>query len=544
LELRQIEFLLKETARWEGVALYRNLYLEKLEALKHRILPKPVEKPVAAAVLETEAATPSSVAPATATLPAPTPASPPAAKTTTTRAIQKTAPPKEKVPFDQWLLSERNIKIALYSGAVLLVLAGIIFIGVNWVRFSGWLKFAITSLITLLTYFSGYQLFKRPALKLGGNALFGIAGGFFALNFGVLQIYVLGPQGMQNEVIWLITSPICLCVYLFTAFWTKSDLFTYFSIAAIGSTLAAALAVASASASTFILAFSLLAFCLWGSAVLLQKRTISKFITSPLNWVSQILMPAILITAGWNWLNQTGCTSCPNGSPFLSIASIAVGGLFYIFTDMKTKRNEPRWAVPVIFTATLAFTMIELDFSDTSMGIGLMLQALVYLWVGYGLDRKSSQTIRNVSFYIMAFLIATYLTYSTFTLSDDMTTLIIVLFGDVLLLGCTSFIKRSPLWLYGAVWLMMLPVYLWADMLIPEVYSQGLVMFGLAILYLGSGYLVGRKNIRWGGPFLTSTALLSAVTVAMTLENLLIASFVLVAWAVIYPLAAIWLNWS
>ena len=171
--------------------------------------------------------------------------------------VKKPIAPKEKVPFDQWLLSERNIKIALYSGAVLLVLAGIIFIGVNWARFSGWLKFAITSMITILTYLGGYQLFKQPALKLGGNALYGIAGGFFALNFGVLQIYVLGPRGIQNDVMWLISSPICLGLYLFTAYLTKSDLFSYFSMVAIGSTLAAALVVTTSPALAFIFGFSI-----------------------------------------------------------------------------------------------------------------------------------------------------------------------------------------------------------------------------------------------------------------------------------------------
>jgi hypothetical protein len=54
------------------------------------------------------------------------------------------SPPKEIIPFDQWLLSERNIKFALYTGGLLLVLAGIIFISVNWTKFQGLVKFALT----------------------------------------------------------------------------------------------------------------------------------------------------------------------------------------------------------------------------------------------------------------------------------------------------------------------------------------------------------------------------------------------------------------
>ena len=129
LELRQLEFLLQATVSWGVSDALRIPYQERLHRLRERLRPAP---PAPAA--EAPPATP---APAVAP-PPPRPAPPPAPP----------KPAREKVPFDQWLLSDRNIKIALYTGGLLLVLAGLIFIGVNWTRIPGPGKFAITLLIT------------------------------------------------------------------------------------------------------------------------------------------------------------------------------------------------------------------------------------------------------------------------------------------------------------------------------------------------------------------------------------------------------------
>ena len=553
LELRQLEFLLQETADWDGVATYRIQYLGKLLNLKERILPAPAPEPEPEVELVPEPV----VAPEPVVTPLPEVVSAPkpipeavipikpekAPEPAPVTPVPKPAPPKEKVPFDQWLLSERNIKIALYSGAVLLVLAGIIFIGVNWTRFSGGLKFAITSLVTALTYFGGYLLYKRPALKLGGNALFGIAGGFFALNFGVLHIYVLRPAGLADDVMWLITSPICLILYMFTAYWTKSDLFTYFSIAATGSTLGAALVVADAPSLAFVLAFSGLITLFLGASIWLKHSSIAEFTVIPLAWVSQILMPAALVLAGIMWAMESQCTVCPDGSPFLAIAAIGVGVLFYLVTDLTTKRREPRWAIAILFTLVLALTLIELDASDTIMGTVFMLEALVYLWVGYWLDQKESEPAGSLPFIILAYAIALYLTYRVLFESGDQESQIIILFGDVILLGCSAFIERDVRWLYGSVWVASLPVFLWADLLMPKLYNQGIVMAGLGVFDLGIGYVIGRRDLKWGGPFLTAAAFLSMISFAMTIDNLLVTSLVLIGWAILYPLVAAWLKW-
>jgi len=537
LFLRQLEYLLKETADWEGVAIYRKQYLERLQALKKRILPSPAEAP-AITSLQEDAAVPAAPLKSSATA-APVGTS----QTASVPVEKKPITPKEKVSFDQWLLSERNIKIALYSGAALLVLAGIIFIGVNWTRFSGGMKFAVTTLVTALTYFSGYLFFKRPALKLGGNALLSIACAFFALNFVVLQIYVLGPRGLPDDVMWLITSILGLALYLVTTFWTKGELFTYFSIAALGNILAASLQVASARYFVFLISFSILITILWGLSRRLKDNTIAAFVVRPLSLVSQILMPGVLIFSLLGWITETGCTRCVSGKPFIAIFTMGIGVLFYIYTEITTGREASRWASSILFTFTLAFAMTELQFSDIAIASGLMLQALAFLWIGYWLDQKSTKTSSGLPLYFVAFAVAVYITFSAFASSSDNTNLVIVLFGDVFLLGTTSFIKRSHIWFYGASWLAILPIYLLSDLLITEWHFQGLMMFGVGILYFAGGTLIGQRNLKWGGPFLTSAAILSVISVGMTLDIQWMASVVLIVWFMVYLFASIWLKW-
>ena len=150
--LHQLEFLLTEAATWSEADMRSKPYAERLAALKARILP--ALSPGIAEARPLEAVPKPAILPAAPKIePAPT------------------RPAPEPVPFDQWLLSERNIKFALYLGGVLLVLAGLIFVGVDWARIPGPAKFAITLVVTGLMYLGGYLLFQRPTLRLGGVAL-------------------------------------------------------------------------------------------------------------------------------------------------------------------------------------------------------------------------------------------------------------------------------------------------------------------------------------------------------------------------------------
>ena len=467
------------------------------------------------------------------------------------------APPP--VPFDQWLLSERNIKIALYTGGLLLVLAGLIFIGVNWERFPGPVKFAITLMFTGLMYLGGYLLFKRPTLRIGGVAMLAVASGFLPLNFAVLQIYIFAERGLSSEAMWLIGSLLTLLLYALTAYWTRAELFTYLSLAAIVSALTAALALLDARPLGYALAYAMLMLAFLLCARALKPTALAGFTCKPLLIVAHTAMPVLMIFSAALWIGDTGCASCPsdspNGSPWLALATMFTGVLFYVATDIATKAlagtghattgaatteiagkgSAPagiaaaeaapidvaaiettltdiavrwpvaRWVAAFAFAITFVFLLIELRFDGVATGFTLMALALAYLLLGYVLQRRAGKSSAAWPLYAAGYAVAGLVTVQAlagFGQSPDQ--LAKVLIADAILLVVSAWVHRRYEWLYAAAWVFIAPVFIYTGMYLPGIENStsnqaARLMFALA--YLLGGYVLerrgGRRDVWW-----------------------------------------------
>jgi len=528
LAFRQLEFLLAETDGWverlpaDLIEELRQPYVKQLTDLRARLIPEPA--PAAPPPAVEEVAVPAEVVPA----------APP--------------PPKAaRVPFDEWLLSERNIKIALYSGALLLVLAGIIFIGSRWGQLGGPAKFGVMLLATGLLYLGGYLLYQRPGLRLGGVAILGVASGFLPLNFAVLQVYVLGPSGFHDDVMWLIASPICLLLYVLMAYWTRADLFTYISVGALASTLTAGLTVAEVPNLAYLPAHLLLALLLLLLARRLRDTPLAGFTYRPLLIVTHLAAPLL------TWAAVLGFAL--GSSHWLALAGIYVGVLFYVATDVFFGWLAARWAAAGLFPLAFRLTLLHLDFSKTALAVALMLLAIAYLGVGYGLQRLQRRQMASLPLIAVAYILAGLVTSQAI---GDRQALILVLLGDVALLALSGAMFRHYAWFYGAVWLFMLPAYLFLTQTVPALANShfiirakwGLLMGMLGLNYLVAGYALSRREAgagdlpRRGGPFLTAAAFLSAAVLALAWGSPVIVTLLLAVVAALYLGAALWLGWS
>jgi hypothetical protein len=526
LAFHQLEFLLEETSSWveqlpaDLIEELRQPYVRRLTDLRARLIPEPAAPPLAVE----EVAVPAEVVPA----------APP--------------PPKaERVPFDEWLLSERNIKIALYSGAVLLVMAGIIFIGSRWGQLGGPAKFAVMLLATGLLYLGGYLLYQQQGLRLGGIAILGVASGFLPLNFAVLQIYVLRPGGFRDDVMWLIASPMCLLLYVLTVYWTRADLFTYISVGALASTLTAGLTVAGVPDLAYPMAYLLLALLLLLLTRRLQDTPLAGFTRRPLLVTTHLAAPLLI------WVAMTGFAF--DSSPWLALAGMFIGVLFYIATDVLFGWLAARWAAAGLFPVAFCLTLLHLDFSKTALGVALMLLTIAYLGVGYGLERLQRRRMASLPLITVAYILAGLVTSQAIGDTQD---LILILLGDVALLALSGAMFRHLAWFYGAVWLFMLPVYLFLTQKVPALANRHfiictkwrLLMGVLGLNYLAAGYALSRREVsagdlpRRGGPFLTAAAFLSATVVALAWDSPIIVTLLLAVVAALYLGAALWLGWS
>ncbi len=531
LELYQLEYLVERTRGWPGIATYRNSYVNRLKSLRERLCRgAPMEEPA----IEPAPA----VSEITTTTPIPT-VSAKAAATRAPASVSAPEPIKESVPFDQWLLSERNIKIALYVGGFLLFIAGAIFVGVNWGRIPGPAKFAITLMITGLTYLGGFLLFQSEAYRIAGVALLGLASGFLALNFAVLQHYVMGPAGLQDDVMWLIASPLCFCAYALTAYWTKAELFTYIGLGAVGSTLTAILEVSDAHVTLTPLMFGILLFLVMLISSYARSSAAASYTYGPLRNVSQIGMPLVIVIAIILWADYFGCEQCASIVPWLPILGVGVGAVFYIVSDVLFKWIAARWVTAVLIPLTGYMLLQELHARDITMAIVLMLISLAYMGVGFVLVRRKRASAAGWPFYAVAYAIALMVTLSA---ADNELDLAILLFADVVILVISAVVHLDFRWMYGAVWLFMLPVWLLLAWYVGDESDSGLIMGLLGLNYTAFGYALGRRKLNYGMPFLSAAVMLSVITTVLTYETPVINSIVLAVVAVAYFLVALWLE--
>ncbi len=527
--LRQLEFLLKETADWHEAETRRQPYVQTLAALKARILPTLTAAPIAALNAQAVAPLTSSAQPAVAVEPAP---------------IAR-EPKTPAVPFDQWLLSEGNIKIALYSGGALLILAGLIFVGINWAYLPGLVKFAITLTITALMYVGGYLLFRRPVLKLGGIALLAIASGFVPLNFVVLQIYLLGERGLSANAMWLITSLFCLLAYALTAWRIREELFTYFSLAALVSAITALMVLANVGQDIFVLIYALLALALLLAARFVPSITFASFTRLPLLIVSQLAAPVLFLVSIALWVRSTGCFNCTVADPRVVLEAMVAIVIFYVVTDRLFARFEARWAAAFMFALTFVFILIELKFSGIATGITLKVLALIYLGVGYALERKADKRTAGLPLYAAGYAVAAFVTLQSLAaITTGREDLAKALLADVILLAVSARVHRRYEWIYGAAWLFIAPVLIYATIYLNGSSNIGLALGALMLAYVAAGYWLGRRALKFGGPFLTAAAFLSVLVIAFTGANWSVTTLALAVIAALYLFVALWLRWG
>lgn len=509
-EFDRLKFLVHATASWNVTERLRKPYIYRLEKLRSKLVRPSPEEDMPEPVTE-RAADP--------------------------QPLQDISP-KEKVPFDQWLLSERNIKFALYSGALLLVIAGLIFIGVNWTRIPGPGKFAITLLVTGLMYLGGNLLFKREAYRLGGVALLAIASGFLALNFAVLQLYVFGPRGLNSITMWLIASLICLILYTLTTYLTRSGLFTYISTAALFSSITAVMVSLESPFLLYPFVYSVALLVLALLARFFESTKLKVFTTKPLLTITKVSLPILLVVAVGGWMGESSCSSCLGS--WYAIGTVLVGAGYYVLCDFFWGWQAARWAASVLTALFVIFILSTLDISHTVSAIIMLMSSFAYLGGGYLLERTSGNRRDGLPLFVTAYCIAGLVTLLA---AEDVNDLILVLFADVALLGVSAAVHRGYRWVFGAAWLFMLPVYLWTSELVPELYYRGMVMGILGLNYVAIGYILGRRELRLGGPFLTAAAFLSLMTTALVWENSAISTAALTIIATLYILTAIWLDW-
>lgn len=384
------------------------------------------------------------------------------------------------MPFDQWLLSERNIKLALYSGGFLLLLAGLIFVGVRWAYLPGIAKLGVTLAVTLGMYAGGVVLFKRPTLKIGGTALLAIASGFLPLNFVVTHLYLTSERGVSAETIWLVASLGCGAVYVLTALGSRNNVFTVFALLGILSSATAAMALLHFDVASAAFGYAILALAVLLTAYNARVTSRFQFMALTLRIGAHIFAPVVFLLATIAWVSTWTIASMLHNSWFALDALLLIVA-FYVLDDWWSHSLYARWGAAFAFGIAATLICTELRLSSIQTGVVLKLLAAMYLLGGKFLQRGKKLEV-GLPLYAVSVLLALFVTaQAMYVYTQTPEHLALALVGDVALLGIAAYLFRRVEFVYGGAWLVLAPVLIYGNIYLPNMTARALA-FGAVML--------------------------------------------------------------
>lgn len=129
-------------------------------------------------------------------------------------------------------LSERNIKLMLYIGVALFALGASIFVKNNWDLIPGTVKFASLLFVTIATYLAGFFLIKANKIPRTATTLIFLGSLLIPYNFYAVNNFALLGFTTDWRHIWLLSSIVCLPLYIFNCRFLQSRVFFYASLGA------------------------------------------------------------------------------------------------------------------------------------------------------------------------------------------------------------------------------------------------------------------------------------------------------------------------
>lgn len=442
--------------------------------------------------------------------------------------------------FEQWLFSENTIKTALYSGAFLLILAGLIFVGANWSNLPGYGKLGVTLATTALMCGAGFTLLLRSqTLRIGGLALIGIAGGFAPLNFYVIDEYLLD---IDEATIWLIGSIICTLFYIWLLRQTQSAILGAFMAVGVVSGQLALYALLDADGAIMATLLMLLPVTLL--AIALQWRELAH-VFRPTYTFAHFL--AFFIYAGILMVTVFTDTRSP-GEWYEShgwlVVAVLIGCAFYIINFRAIASTLSEYVTAVAFMgASLALTTHlvniyiinrnEVRGDDTTLGIAFAVLMAVYLAAGFARPRYRWWLHGSG---VLLSLLAFAWTWE----EPQIATIILLVIAAAYMVAAMQY-QYAPLILPG-----LLAIYLavWAFWQIGDGGAETALIVsyaGLGVFLIGLGRWFRTRHKLTALLLLVAggTTLLAAFVVSISAENLWLA----VALSIIVALIAIALTW-
>ncbi len=478
-ELRGSDVVKNPTARVKVLAVLADQVRKNEKALG---LPpsRPPAAPPAEAVL------PSPVSAATPPVPPPVVAAP----------ARPVASPRKPFTWDrllETLLSERTLRVLLFLGAFLLVMAAGSLVVWNWQAFPPWLQVFFLALFTGVFYALGWYVRTHMKLRQSGIALSAVASLFVPFDFYAFYLSGGFPAESWPQV-WLLASLVCLGIYLITAYLIQAEFFGYAVALAAGSALAAALRVASASQVYWppLLAGLGLALGITAEALLRFSPARWRLLARPF-WHTALLNAAVILilhTSDWALGER-------DDLPIRLALALDwwLGGLAFA---LAAGRFHTRWVglaaagslpVAVLFSENLLFDLWSINAAWYALGLALL--APLYLWLGRRFQDAPTGSAARLHARSMVWAGALLaLVSAAWALADTQATAVVHLFlGMVLVLAGRAWRRPGLLYIAGLL-------FAWGLAALVSTRQASLAQLGLAWALLSILYVIAAIRLR------------------------------------------------
>ena len=257
LALRQLEYLMEQTANWDVPESSRAPYAEKLQKLRERLFPPqqaqitrvdPEPAPVKKAVVKSPPI-PAKSAAVAVSKPA-IKAEKTAPKPVVVKPVPKPKPaPKPKRDPIQWgklwekavemVVSGALLRGLLYLGAFMIVVSATILVVRFWDVFPEILQLILIFSVPTAFYLIGWLVRSRLKLPQAGGVLTGIGALMVAVDFAAVYQFGGLAERFNGNAYWLIASIICFVIYGITAWRIPGEFFDYLTLIGLGSAVLA-----------------------------------------------------------------------------------------------------------------------------------------------------------------------------------------------------------------------------------------------------------------------------------------------------------------
>ena len=216
----------------------------------------------------------------------------PAAPAAKAEAPSPPARPKQEGP--SWL-AEQQASLLLFLGAFLIVIASLIFVGQSEETLSSGVKIALLIVYTILFLGAGYFCMRIPRVQQAGIVFFAIGALMVPLNF-VVAFGIAGDEDIDPTLLWLAGSLTSALFYGAVSMLGLNRWYPVPLVAAILSSLAAALVLADAPEAAYPSSFIALAFVLAAPSLLPLGR-VSETFGLIWSWAAHAVVPLAFLAS-------------------------------------------------------------------------------------------------------------------------------------------------------------------------------------------------------------------------------------------------------